>query len=82
MSLIKLCLMNESSGVSVVKLGVWFTSNKMGLMSLVNMMSKPRMWKHMLPAYSSGWQYRYWCLTSGKPLMNVLIMRSFIFLLT
>jgi hypothetical protein len=54
-SLMSLCFMYVSSGVSVVKLGVWLTSKSNGSNDYVMRISKPRIWKHIFPEYSSGW---------------------------
>lgn len=53
-SLISRYLMNWSKGVSVVKLGVWFTYSRMGSRSALSITSNPSIWKHILPKYYSG----------------------------
>lgn len=40
-------LINLSKGVSVIKLGLWFTYKRYGYNSLFKIMSNPKIWKHI-----------------------------------
>ena len=53
-SLIRFFLMRLSNGVSVVKLGVWLTSNNIGYNFSFIKMSIPSISKHILLAKLSG----------------------------
>ncbi len=58
-SAIRFFLMLKSRGVSVVKLGDWFTSMSQALHFESMKISKPRTWKHMEFSRSSGFEVRY-----------------------
>jgi hypothetical protein len=67
-------LTNKSSFESVWNDGAWLTSINYGFSRLSNIMSKPRISKHMLPWWSLGWPDLYKCDTEGWTDMNVLII--------